>query len=206
VIVASHYRHRQIFFEGNSLFARSSGNTVNGHYIPNQVYTNITDSGAFAFHSYALGGQTMTTINDNKQTQIVQWLKDRDIVILWEIVNDVRTNNSTGQQVFDLLKSYYTSVKASGAKLLLVTGIASDFAGDAADVWTRVSDCNTLIRATPSDVCDAYADAGNDSRFDSVADTANTDNYNADKIHLTQAGYDAIEGIISPVLTTLLKT
>ena len=90
---------RNIIFHGNSLFSTIAGTTTNGgRYCEMKIYndiiaTNNKLNGIF----FSIGGDPTTTKINNWNTQTLPAIKKNDIVILWEITNDVSVNGLTGK-------------------------------------------------------------------------------------------------------------
>jgi lysophospholipase L1-like esterase len=117
----------------------------------------------------------------------------------------MRVNGLTGAQAYANLVTYANTVRALGIKLVICTVIARDLAGDPADLMnTRIPDYNTLLRANYASISDAFCDLAASPLFDTRADASNTTYYQTDKLHLTAAGEDAIEALITTAVTPLI--
>jgi hypothetical protein len=193
---------RKIFFEGNSLFNYDANSTpINqSFYVPQGIYNGRTYSSGLAYQCYAVGGQQQTTINSNLSVNIIPFIRQGDVIFLWEGTNDLNIGGLTGLQAYNNVLTYANAVIPLGVKLIVGTVLARDKTTDAADLMTRIGDYNTLLRNNAASVGYTVCDFAADTHFDERADASNATYYNADKVHLIQAGYDII---ISMGITTL---
>lgn len=198
---------RRIIFNGNSHFnlAVNSITITNDYYVPVSIYNNVRASYSLAASIFAVGGNPTTTINTNFATQNAPIIKYGDIVVLWEITNDLSVNGLTGQQAYDQVATFAASVRALGAKILVGTCAARNHTNDPADIFTRGQDCNTLIRNNSS-LFDAICDIGADPLFDEETDCDNTTYYNADKLHFATAGQARIINLWTTSISNYLAT
>lgn len=202
------YQQRKLWFEGNSLLnlkAGSGATTVDygGKYIPISCYNNLL-SNVLALNSLAVESRTGTQILASAPTAIVPYLRQGDIVVYWEGINDMYLNSLTGAQAWANVTSYLALVKTTTAKVIICTAIARDFTLDPASLMdTNIPAYNTLIRNNTSlgyTVCDLAANA----LFDTRADASNATYYQADKVHLQTAGSDVIHPLITTAITAIL--
>lgn len=179
-----------------------AGNLVaNGMYLTRTAYATIAASKPkVACQMLAINGNPTTTMNLNFNTATAPFIKPNDVVILWEITNDLSVNGLTGAQAYAQVTEYCGKVRALGGKVAVCTFIARNHTADAADLFTRGQDCNTLIRDNWASFCDLVIDLGADSLFDEKTDADNATYYQADKVHLTTVGSDYIAGLISTAM------
>lgn len=188
---------RRLFFEGNSLFNLKAGNTAttadyNGNYSPTQIYGQLMAAGKVcAYTSFSVSGQTGTQILSAAPTRIIPYIRQGDIVVYWEITNDLFAGVSVAQ-CYQNIVDYATLVRNAGALLVIGTFIARDYSLDPAGLLADGQTVNSMIRSAGSSLCDVIADCGADVLFDARADCANTTYYQSDKLHLKQAGQDVI--------------
>lgn len=197
-------RQRQIFFEGNSLFARATGGSVdNGHFIPVSIYDAVRSGRTLAYRSLAIAGRTQTQINSSLSTNILPHARYNDVIVLWEGTNDMYVNDLSGAAAYANLVTYRDAVVALGAKLVVCTVIARDYVDDDADLMDRIDAYNALVMANSSlftAVCALHQDAA----FNARADASNLTYYNADKIHQAQGGQDLVVTLLTPVVSGIL--
>lgn len=197
---------RRIIFDGNSIMEYGNGNVVNNMEISRSVYTSLLAAGIKLDHfNYARGSTTTQTLTGTLPTKIKPNVRDGDILVFFEIINDAHDliNDTNGIVLHANVVAYCQLARSYGLKVVCLTGTARDFATDDADVTSRIMACNALMRADPS-FCDALADVGALSQFDEKADTTNATYYNADKLHLATAGYDLFASTIYNAVVTLL--
>lgn len=188
-------RHRRIFFDGNSLTNQGANGLVGGGRYPTTCYTSIRGlSLKYAMFNYGVGSKRTDELTANFPTKIAPYLRKNDIVVFWEITNDAHdlTSDTNGDLLFSRVVAYCEQAQSYGAKVVCLTGIARDGTPfDDADITSRIQACNLHMTNDPS-FCDLLVDVGALSQFNAKADCANTTYYNADKIHLTNTGYDLI--------------
>lgn len=200
-VARSNNTQRRIFFEGNSLMnCAINFSAGGGQYIPNQVYNGLTKTRLSMF-SYAISGRNQTQINASLPTNIYPYLRENDIIVLWEGANDMYTNGISGADAYANLVTYSTAVRSRGAKLIVCNVIARDYTLDPADLMdTRIPAYNQLTRDNSATICDALVDLAGYPEFNARADASNTTFYNSDKIHQATAGQTlVINGLIAAI-------
>ena len=176
---------------GNSLMNLYANTlTQGGHYCATKIYTNLI---AYGMNNYNLvnlsinGNPTATKIA-NWSTQTAPIIKPGDIVVLWEIQNDVSAGGLTGAQAYANYVTFASLVHGAGAKIVVGTATARNHASDT-DQFTRNSDCNALVRADTTNF-DLICDIGAETHMSTQAEAANTTFYQSDKLHHATAGSD----------------
>jgi len=177
---------------GNSLLNLASGSLIpNGHYCGTKIYQNlIASTTKINLINLSINGNPTSTKISNWATQTLPVINPNDVVILWEIQNDVSAGGLTGQQAYDNLVTFAGLVRGVGAKIVVGSATARNHTSDT-DQFTRNSACNTLLRANNS-FCDLFVDIGAQPNFSTQAETANTTYYQSDKLHHTTAGSDLV--------------
>lgn len=199
--------NQQILFEGNSLLNLGpitlsvSGADYDKQYVPLAIYNSLRVGRKLSTFCYAIESRTGTQILAEQLA--VSSIKPRDILVYWEGTNDMYLNGLTGAQAFTNVTDYLTLALAKGAQVVIGTVAARDYSLDSADLMTRISDYNTLVRnntALGYTVCDI----GADSLFDTRADCSNATYYATDKIHMVIAGQDIISTLLISTISNLL--
>ncbi len=198
---------KRLFFQGNSLLDQNLNSTgiPTGKYITQLIYNNIRGSyTGLAFNDFSMSAQQQSTMNTLMTSQFTaEMVHPSDVVVIWEGTNSLGMNPSqTGAQAFALLQTWITYVSQFTSKIIVCTVIARNFAGDAANLMTRIGDYNVLVRANYSG--NNLCDLGALSVFDTIADTANTIYYNVDKLHLVQVGQDLVASELQTKITNIL--
>jgi lysophospholipase L1-like esterase len=117
-----------------------------------------------------------------------------DICVVWGGVNDFALNGSDAAAIYALLETLCTAKKALGYnKVYVCTEIDAQYTTPAYDAWhaTVYPALNVLLRADYS-WCDGLIDLGADAR---LQDATNTTYFN-DKLHLKDAGYAVVAGLV----------
>ncbi len=103
--------------------------------------------------------------------------------------------------------NYCNVARSYGLKVIVVTGIARYvIAGglDDPNITNRIFAVNAKIRTNWASFCDGYADPAVLTQFDNIADVIDATYYNADRVHLTNAGYDLIAPLIQAITQPLI--
>lgn len=153
---------------------------------------------------YAVSGQRASELNNDVSTQITPLFRSRlinNIVVVWAGVND-GVNGATAAQIWSALQTYCTTVRAAGQKVVLCTEIDGQSAALNTAGWhgTIMPTLNTSVRGGWSSVADALADLGANVN---LQDATNTTFFNADKVHLTAAGYNIVAGIVAAAIASV---
>ncbi len=184
---------KQVVFEGDSrsLLKQWTEKTVEDAF----------PSGYLAFGgrgvcSQAISGSTIANlITRGATTDALIKSGAVNTLVVWIGVNSVAVGAA---QIYADMQTYIAARKAAGwNKVILCSEIDGQSSMDWHNtVWPAL---NALLYADHS-FADGFADLGADARLQNALDTTY---YNADKIHLTTAGYDIVASIISPILAGL---
>ena len=125
----------------------------------------------------------------------------RNVLTVWGGVNDALVGGQTAATIYANLADYCNTRRAAGWRVVICTeidaqGALQNAAGWHGTIWPAL---NALIMADHS-FADAVVDLGADAR---LADATNVTYFNADKVHLIEAGYDVVASLAGPVLATL---
>lgn len=131
------------------------------------------------------------TINENIPSNGI------GILVVWIGVNDITNYNAA--QEYALIKQYCIDARTAGwKKIVICTEIdAQDNMDWHNTMWPAL---NALILADHS-FADAVADLGGQTELKDATDVTY---YNADKIHLTDAGYTVVGNTIGATLATII--
>ncbi len=196
--------HKQVIVDGNSLTQKDGTNSDLKYRMPLTLFSTLrTNSKIFAGQHYGITGKNTTQLISDFPTKIAPYLKVGDIVVLWEITNDLNSNDLTAQQAYNNLVTYAGLVHALGAKIVILGFIGRDNVGQDADVNTRGFAVNALLNADNS-FCDGWVDVGANAAFSSQAAASDTTYYLTDKIHLTNVGYDLVSTLSEPTIRGLI--
>ena len=125
--------------------------------------------------------------------------RSKNVLTVWSGINDIG-GGATGAATYTLIANYCTAAKLAGWTVVVCTLPSCDPAGWSVGKTAERLALNTLLRADHS-WSDGLADLDGDPRLQSPTDTTYFD---ADRIHLTDAGYAVVAGIVSSVVQPLL--
>lgn len=151
----------------------------------------------YGFQNIGVSGQTVLQMSSDAASQIGALYRDYwpTVAVGWGGVNDGHAGFDAAT-IWSRLQTWAGIVRGLGCKVVLCTEIDDQGAAGNAVNWhsTIWPALNTLIRAGWAAVADGLADLGADSR---LQDAANTTYFNADKLHLTDAGYGVVAGLVA---------
>lgn len=201
---SSKYRQRQLIFDGNSLTANGASGVAYAMRYVTTCYNTIVSSGKrIALANYAAGSKRTAGLTTEFAAKIGAKCNPGDILVMMEITNEAR-DGLTAQQMYDNYVAYAQQARTYGLKVIMCTCPAGKFTTDPADTITRQQTCNALVLANNNTDWDATADVGALANLNSEAGITNGTYYNADQLHLTNAGYDLIPNAVEPVIQTFL--
>ncbi len=199
--IHGNYKGRQLVFDGNSLTNLGSNSLIlNGFYYAGKTYDSLVTHGVkLSYQNYSISGRAQITLNSEYPTKIAPNVKPNDILVIWEIINDATISMITPQTMYDHLYDYCVLARASGLKIIVLTGTAiSD-----STRFSKISLCNALIRANPPP-CDAVCDVAALPQFDARSDASSAIYYAGDGVHLSNIGYDQIKHALYPNIITVM--
>jgi len=198
---------KKLYFNGNSIMASDANHTMTGvRYIPYTIYSNLLALGHnLAVFDYSKGSQKQSEINAIMANQInSKTCGANDIVVLWEITNDLGINQTvTAAQAFTNIQTYINYVSQFTQKYIICTCAARDFSGDLVTLMPKIDDVNNLIRANynTNNICDIAAN----TNFDTKAKASISPPYSTDKLHLIQSGKDIVIGLMQSKIEYFLN-
>lgn len=181
-----------LFFEGDS---RTKGTT--SPYPTQMMARSEIVAKNYGWSNIGVSGQTVADMSADAATQVDAQRRavlGRNIVAVWGGVNDAAAG-ADAATIYARLKSYWAGRRLAGYRVIACTEIDAQDASRNAVSWhsTLYPALNTLIKSDPS-LYDALADLGADAR---LQDATNLTYFNADKVHLTDAGYGVVAGIVA---------
>jgi lysophospholipase L1-like esterase len=147
--------------------------------------------------NFGVSGQTLTNMLSDVTTQVDVWhnsIRPREIVILWGGSNDI-ADGATAAAVENSIQTYCSGRKAAGFSVIACdilprTGIG----GGQETVRTTV---NTWLSTNYPSFADGFANLATNASLSNYNDT---NYFNADKTHLTTAGYAVVAGSVYAVI------
>lgn len=194
---------KMVWFEGDSLLSRYPLTTPESdiNFTCRTAYDTIRASTPSGVTILSLGGQFMSTINTNKGTDIIPYIKAGHIVVVLAGTNDLGTGAATAAQLYALMISFRDSVRATRAKIVMCTIPARDFSGDSVGLLTAISDTNALINNSGD--FDAVANLWGNANLNTRAGCSNGTYYHTDKLHLVSGGSNLVASIISTAVLSV---
>jgi hypothetical protein len=201
-----------LIFDGDSLTygATVGGDSRAANPYPSQVITALTNK--YAWENYAVGGQQWTDMTSDATTQIDPMRSSsapRSALVVWAGTNDMGSvgGNQSAATTYSRLQTYCNARRSAGftiannAPIFVLTCLPRGDAGAPGDFETKRQSYNTLIRAGDSSY-DYVIDVAADSRIGDSGDQNDTTYYASDKIHLIEAGYGVVAGLVTTALQT----
>ena len=200
-ITAEFFLQRQIFFIGNSLSDLSAGNLIGGRRFPQTCYSSLRTSGmsVVPYQCYAVNGYSTTDMLADFPTFLRPYLREGDMVVLWELTVDISAEGKNAQQAYNDYVSLSDSIHAYDAYVIVLDMIARDNSGDPAWMEARRDSVNDLVWNDNTHF-DKKIPIGQTPKFNEESDCTNTTYYNADKLHLTDVGYDSVAAYSAPLI------
>jgi lysophospholipase L1-like esterase len=185
----------QLICDGNSLtFGTGSSNPTAESY-PAQLVALLGTSWAEA--NYGVPGQSAELMNSDATTQIDPLFDSqlpKNIVIAWEGIGSINNANDTAAQAYAAMTTYIQGRQAAGFKVIVLTTMKWGTITAPKEVIRQAY--NALVLANSAGA-DAVVDVASDSR---LSDPTNTTYFNGDTVHLTDAGYAVVAGLVRPAV------
>lgn len=196
---------KTIFFWGNSHMNYGGGLLVSGGQMPKVAYAAIVAGGyGYAMQNYSVGGkQTIQMISDFP-TILKPYLKKGDVVFFDEGPNNMAPpggNRTAAQTIADTI-TIAGLVTGTGAKLIIAATTPHNVnGGNEANYATY----DSYMLSNHLSFAHGYCNYRSLTGFQTIADTANTANFEPDTNHSTNVGY-AIKGNFAATTITPLLT
>jgi lysophospholipase L1-like esterase len=181
-----------IVCDGNSLTFGFGGINVN---YPARLQTLLGSS--YQVTNIGVSGQTTQQMISDFASQVIP-LKNNspgveNILIAWEIGNDIYVNNISGQQAYENFKTYCKLGKVAGYKVVAITSTTrAGYSGNPPNFEANRKAANQLIRDNWLTFCDTVIDLTAHPSLNNSSDTT----YFTDLVHFTDAGYTLIADLI----------
>jgi lysophospholipase L1-like esterase len=186
--------------DGNSLTS-GTGATAGNEY-PTVLAASLPSG--WTVENFGEVGQT-TTQRENAAGDIIELFdaeRTENVAVLWEITNALFLADGalSANDAYAEYVSWCETIRASGFSVVAVTVLPRTEAGTYAGFEADRQTVNGLIRANFEDFADALADVADHADLD---DSEDTNFYNADGVHLNDAGYAIVAAVVeSAVLGT----
>lgn len=195
----------QVLCHGNSL-TWGTGSTA-GNDFPAQLLALLGGANVAQVVNVGLPGQPTATMVSNAAEQIDSrrsGTTGRDTLVFWEGTNTLFFG-ATAATTTSAYASYLNQRNTAGWSSLKVvpTLLPRSDASLPAGFEANRQTVNTWIRANAATYNYAVADVAADSRIGDAGDEADTTYYSGDSVHLNDAGYAIVAGIIKAAIDTL---
>ena len=192
----------QLVFEGDSL--TFGARSTDGQSYPTQLLTSLGPT--WEGVNFAISGETAAAMAIAAPTRIDPLISSAcpaNVLCFWAGTNDLYIGGATATDTYNTIRDYCLARQTVGWRVVVLTilprlGFGTPPAGFEAD---RQS-VNASIRANWATFADALADVGDDATIGQAGDPSNTTYYD-DLVHLKNAGYAIVAGIVEGAIATL---
>lgn len=189
---------KQAIFDGDSM------TTGVGASVSYPQQTLDTMGAGWIFANYGAPGQQLTAMIADAATQIdtkYSAAYDKNIVVLWGGTNDLYYGASAAT-TYSRFVSYCQARQAAGWKVVALTILPRSNEGTPESFESDRQTVNTNIRANWATFADALADVAANTTIGDAGDELNT-TYYFDKVHMKDAGYAIVSGIVVTAINGL---
>ena len=183
--------------DGNSLTLGSYASDA-AHSYPSLM--NLTaENPSWEVANLGISGQPTVTMTANAPLNVdndFYEAQNKSVLVAWEIINDLYIGCTSKEDAYANFVTYCQARRAAGWSVVACTCIDYDGAF-IRDARTKIAWINTQIRNNYATFADRLADLAADVRLQNADDMTY---FNADKIHLTDAGYAVVASIIKPIV------
>lgn len=191
---------------GNSLSYQANG-LPGGYRVPHTLY-GLTVAGGHSprpLYCFCQGGKPTQEFIDEWDTIKANYnIQKGDVVVFWEMLNDMLQDLRTAQQTYDNAVTFCNLIRSTGAKVAIVTVIACDRIADNPNIDTDRLTVNQNVRTNYASFADVLVDVAQLSQFNALADASNGTYYQPDKTHLTDTGHDLVAQTIYDNIASIL--
>lgn len=209
-ISQSHSARPNIVCDGDSLTLGENKATITApNSYPGQLaalldqtcrITNLGRSGSTSSYAHS--------VFSSRGAKLLARGASTNIAVLWYGSNDLGSNGGTisAASLHTNMTTLVSDYKNAGYnKVIVLTVLPRTYAGDPGDYETKRQDYRALVvPGLGGDSCgaDAVVDIGSDSTIGDSGDQNNATYYNADKVHLTTAGYAIVAQAVADAINT----
>lgn len=192
----------RMIFDGNSLSSLDDSGHAPNRYMYQTGVKLLPD--LYECKYVASGGRTTANMIADAATRVdalYDAARPNNIVVAWEITNDLFFGASAATAYSNIV-TYCQGRQAEGFEVVVLSvlprsgvGVPSTFEADRQTV-------NTNMRANWASFADALADVGADDTIGVAGADLDTTLY-VDGVHMTDAGYGIVAGIVKDAIQTL---
>jgi lysophospholipase L1-like esterase len=199
-----------IVTDGNSLTAGYLASAPDKAYPARLALIDPFAADGATVTNKGIGGQTTQQMIDDATTDVDPLYNAgvKSVLVAWEMGNDLYFNaDVSGAET--RFASYCAARQAAGWKVVVCNlpardhsvtngGVSPGGDSDAAYNTKRLS-LNTWLAANWATFADGFVDLAADAAFT----TFNSTYFNADRVHLTDAGYQKVADLVAPVIVSI---
>jgi lysophospholipase L1-like esterase len=164
--------------------------------------------------NFGVGGQTTRAMLTDVESQVVaRYNSERqyNVCVVWEILNDWAVRVGTDDEeprdasnnCVDAIWDYCDIVRAAGFKVVVLTVLPATYSVGQNN--TERAFINARLRDEWADHADAIADVAADPNIGPNGAQTNATYYSSvDEVHLTEAGYATVSGIVKTAIDTII--
>lgn len=192
---------RLVICDGDSLTA-GTGST-GGNTYPAQMIAAL-GSGYEAIND-GTGGHTVVQMLAAVASldEYIAVTRPRVYYVGWGGGNDIYTSGTDAGALFSLYVDLCRGRRVSGAKVVACTQLPRSIVSTPAYYERQRLAFNAMVRAQWRTFADALADMGADATIGLAGSEMNTTYYDPDRVHMTNAGYAVVEGIVRAALLSI---
>ncbi len=194
---------RRLVCVGNSL-TLGTGSTAGNDY-PNLLYYLLNNVIYENVYSLSTAGSTTPNLIAAFLSRPDTYYRDTsntiDLYIAWEVTNDLFFGASAATAYANYV-TWCNMARAAGFKVIAMTVLPRSNAGTPVNFPTSRATVNTNIRNNYLTFADALADVAADSRIGDDGDENDLTYYTSDKVHMNDAGYAVVAGIVKNTIET----
>jgi len=191
-----HPGHTRIFCAGDSLTSGSWAASPAGSY-PSQLRTSLANYDVINVGSAGINSTNFLSWEGYSVSVDTRY--PNEVIVVWIGHNDLTAGTSTSTTLSNIT-SYCNAARAMGYKVIVMSVIP--WTGETGAQETNRQTLNGLIASGWSTFADGYVDLNTDSRLETPG---NLTYFYSDGIHLTNAGYGAVAGMVQAAITPFLK-
>lgn len=189
----------QFVCDGDSLTAGHAASP--GYDYPNQLLGLL--GGSWIKYNDGVNNDTvanMLTVSPTRTEYLSSVLRQKNVYVLFAGTNDLVNVGDPPATVYANIAQFCADRQAYGWQVLVCTITPRDYAGDPPGTNADIATVNASIRANYTSWADGLVDLAIDYRLDDPADSTY---FNADKLHLTDAGYGVVAELVKAQIDIL---
>ena len=159
----------------------------------------------WTFHNLAVNGSQISSLTSRASATDAYYksTNSKNLIVVWAGTNDIVLGGVSGTTAYNSLVTYCQARQATGWKVIVLTMLPRQENTIPTFEAQKVA-FNNLVVANWATFADGLANVAADSRIGDAGDDADTTYYNVDRIHLNDAGYAVVAGIVKDAIVALV--